>query len=134
MNGNENELTVRSRPRLVTAEQLLYGGWWLGTHGLIDAVGGLSNRLREDFGGFRGGLFGSGEGLNVADLGRVGSDEKAVLGPNPAKKEQRLKEGQEAQKKQQGQARQLEEAQDTLAKQQKQIEDAVKQAQKGVHE
>jgi hypothetical protein len=58
-----------------------------GLGGATDAAGGA--------GGLLGGLLGSGQGLNVAGILAIGSDEKALLDLNPAqKKEDRVKQAQ----------------------------------------
>ncbi|KXT11156.1 hypothetical protein AC579_4062 [Pseudocercospora musae] len=77
-----------------------------------DSSGGDGGLL----GGLGGGLLGSGEGLNVAGLLAIGSDEKALLDLNPAqKKEEKLKR-----------ARELKRQSDLQARQKKELEDAVK--------
>ncbi|USW50354.1 hypothetical protein Slin15195_G036730 [Septoria linicola] len=64
------------------------------------------------------GLLGSGQGLNVANLVAIGSDEKALLDLNPAtKKEAKMKRAQELKKQQQIQAAQKKALEDAVAKQ-----------------
>ncbi|KXT06283.1 hypothetical protein AC578_9100 [Pseudocercospora eumusae] len=66
--------------------------------------------------GLGGGLLGGSEGLNVAGLLAIGSDEKALLDLNPAqKKEEKLKR-----------AKELKRQSDLQARQKKELEDAVK--------
>ncbi|KAF7188332.1 hypothetical protein HII31_10396 [Pseudocercospora fuligena] len=64
------------------------------------------------------GLLGSGEGLNVAGLLAIGSDEKALLDLNPAqKKEEKLKRAKELKRQSEIQAREKKELEDAVKRQ-----------------
>jgi hypothetical protein len=81
-----------------------------GLGGVTDAAGGAGDLL--------GGLLGSGQGLNVAGILAIGSDEKALLDLNPAqKKEDRIKQAQALAQEKKIQDQQIQALKDQVAKQ-----------------